>query len=113
MILLTLAENMDQIRQQQQQQHHQQHPSSIIKIDLDGFFGVVDNTTTTTPLSTAEEDAIITTDEDTEKFHVPKNPAAEAKNFPQKRYVSLFFSLLFCVYYIYILYAFITSTNSN
>lgn len=111
MILLTLAENMDQIRQEQQ--HHQQHPSSIIKIDLDGFFGVVDNTTTTTPLSTAEEDAIITTDEDTEKFHVPKNPAAEAKNFPQKRYVSLFFSLLFCVYYIYILYAFITSTNSN
>ncbi len=115
LILLTaavvLAETID--KQQQQQQRQFPLPSKNtqkIQIDFNYYLSTIDNATSTSsssslPATSTSTSSIATTDDDDEdeeerekerlrkKYNVQRNPVADLKNFPEKRYVS---SVVFC-----------------
>ena len=92
--------------------HHQplvlRPNTQIIQIDLDYFLNVMDNSTTssstvmmttppptTTPNGSEEEDEEdVINDKLRKKYNVKKNPAADMKNFPEKRFVSCCSSII-------------------
>ena len=122
LILLTtsaavvLAETID--KQQQQQQRQFPLPSKNtqkIQIDFNYYLSTIDNATSTMskstsslPATSTSTSSIATTDDDEErekerlrkKYNVQRNPVADLKNFPEKRYVS---SVFVFIYYFFAL----------
>jgi len=118
---VVLAETIDKQQQQQQQQHQFPLPpknTQKIQIDFNYYLSTIDNATSTssipaTSTSTVASTTIDDDDDDEErekerlrkKYNVQRNPVADLKNFPEKRYVSccVLFSLL-CHYLDYCFY---------
>ena len=102
---VVLAETIDK-QQQQQQQHQFPLPSKNtqkIQIDFNYYLSTIDNATSTSSISPETSTSAATTidDDDEEeddeerekerlrkKYNVQRNPVADLKNFPEKRYVS-------------------------
>ncbi|KAL7448842.1 hypothetical protein ACHAWC_000967, partial [Mediolabrus comicus] len=94
--VVVLAETID--KQQQQQQHQFPLPpkNQKIQIDFNYYLSTTDNATSSTISSATSTSAATTIDDDEEeerekerlrkKYNVQRNPVADIKNFPEKRY---------------------------
>lgn len=112
-----LAETIDK-QQQQQQQRQFPLPSKNtqkIQIDFNYYLSTMDNATATSSSSTSTVATTTIDEEDEEerekerlrkKYNVQRNPVADIKNFPEKRYVSVIcvFHLLLFLPWLLLLY---------